>query len=202
MLRRLRQPPTVVIRHADSYKLRCDPTDILSPMTPPTPSALSLCLLGVLAACTHQPAPELASAAPPPPALDTAAERAAILATLAAETRHFCARDLEAWSRQWAHAPDAEKMYAGEHLGYEYLVGWPAIRAFTAEHIGDNPDPLPLPTTNPDYTVRLLDGNVADVRFTKVVDGETVRETRLLTRAAPDSSWRILRMATLYAPAD
>lgn len=128
-----------------------------------------------------------------PPA-DTAAARAAVLATLAEETRAFCHRDLEAWRRQWVHAEFTSKLYAGD-VAFEELIGWTAVDSFTRAHIRDHPDTIPIAPLRAQVDVTFL-GEVAYVEYAKQVAGGIARELRLL--AADAGRWRIVRTETLY----
>ena len=155
----------------------------------------------------RHPTAESAAADPTPAdAVDTAA----IIAVLEAETRHFCARDLDAWAGTWSHAPYVAKLYTGE-TDFREFVGWDAIRANTVEHIRAHPDPIPVAPTAYDYAVDVF-GDAALVRYAKQGEHGPVRETRLLVRerVEPGGSpgWRrstsrsspVPRIHTMHTP--
>ena len=127
-----------------------------------------------------------------------AAAEAAIVETLQAETRYFCARNLAQWQAQWSQQPFVAKMYARDGQ-IEWFDGWEAIHRFTVAHIAAHPEPLPLPATDPQYEVHLF-AETAWVFFAKTVDGKTVRETRFMVKEK--GKWKIARMQTLYGVAE
>lgn len=154
--------------------------------------AFAAALAAVSCRQNHPPAPH----GTPTPALASPArevDTAGIIAVLEAETRHFCARDLDAWAATWSHAPYVAKLYAGR-APFREFVGWEAIRANTVAHLREHPEPIPVPATAHDYAVDVF-GEAALVRYAKAGERGPVRETRLLVREG--GAWRIARMETI-----
>ena len=69
---------------------------------------------------------------------------------------HEIAANLKEWQAQWSHESFVSKMYAGNNE-FEEFRGWDAINQFTVDHIKDNPSPIPIPQTSPDYSIKLFD---------------------------------------------
>ena len=106
-----------------------------------------------------------------------------IIETLNKETQFFCERNLTEWQKQWSHKDFISKMYAGK-IEFEELIGWEAINQFTVNHIKNNPSPIPIPKTSPDYNIELFD-NTALVFYSKTIENKVIRETRFMVKEGP-----------------
>ena len=118
----------------------------------------------------------------------------AIVETLQLETRYFCERNLDKWAEQWVHKPYTSKMYAG-NTEFREFIGWEAVKQNTVEHIKAQPEKIPIPVSNQDYTIEVL-GQTALVFYSNNNASGTVREIRLMIK--DDDKWKIARMQTIY----
>ena len=121
-------------------------------------------------------------------------EEDAIIETLQLETRYFCERNLEKWQDQWVHKPYTSKMYAG-NTEFREFTGWQEVNQNTLDHIKAQPEKIPIPVSNQDYTIELL-GTTALVFYSNNNASGTVREIRLMLREG--NKWKIARMETIY----
>lgn len=117
-----------------------------------------------------------------------------IMETLQKETQYFCERNLIKWQEQWSHKSFVSKMYTG-NIPFEEFIGWIAINEFTVRHIKKFPEVIPIPTTNPDYTIELFE-DTALVFYSKNGENGLVREIRFMVKEG--DKWKIARMQTIF----
>ncbi|MEO1450291.1 MAG: nuclear transport factor 2 family protein [Bacteroidota bacterium] len=126
---------------------------------------------------------------------DAATEKAAILATLNAETQAFFNRDYETWQAQWVHAPFIAKSYMIlTDSTMSETLGWEAIDQFGKTYLSEHPEPEPAPEPLTDISMRLYTtGAWVSFEQDDPQRGHK-RETRLMEKA--DGQWKIAGMHT------
>ncbi|WP_420459154.1 hypothetical protein [Neolewinella sp.] len=142
-------------------------------------------LFVVLVACSN-----------PQPATDPAADKAAVLATLNAETVAAFSRDYDAWQDKWVHEPYVTKTYMNfADSSMTETLGWAEVDQFVVDYFAAHPDPDPLPTPLRDIDVRLY-GSGAHVSYEQDDPARgRKRETRLMERVG--NEWKIAGMETV-----
>ena len=168
-------------------------------MPPPTPQLLLPLVFSVLLfplpACHPSPG-DFCPAAP-----DPAAERAAILRTLNAETAAAFSRDYDAWASHWVQEDYVQKAYLdlADDTAAE-TVGWDAVSGFVKDYFREHPEPDPLPEPLTEADIRLY-GDGAHVTYRQFDPARgPKKESRLLERV--DGAWRIAGMQTVIYPHD
>ncbi|MTB52424.1 hypothetical protein [Lewinella sp. W8] len=122
-------------------------------------------------------------------------EKAAILATLNAETRAAFQRDYELWQTKWVHDPSVTKTYLNfADSTFSESIGWEAINQFVVDYFASHPEPEPVPEMLSDINVRLYEtGAWVTYEQRDALRGRK-RETRLMEKV--DGTWRIAGMQT------
>ena len=159
-------------------------------------SALCLAALASFPAC--HPGPDDFGCA----LADPAAERAAILRTLNAETAAAFSRDYDAWASHWVQEDYVQKAYLdlADDTASE-TVGWDAVSGFVKDYFAAHPEPDPLPEPLTEADVRLY-GDGAHVTYRQLDPARgPKKESRLMERGA-DGRWRIAGMQTVIYPRD
>ena len=155
-------------------------------------------LAGLLTAACH-PGPGDFAVVAGAPAADPAAERAAILAALNAETAAAFSRDYDAWASHWVHEDYVQKAYLNlaDSTASE-TVGWEAVSGFVADYFREHPAPDPLPAPLREADIR-LHGEGASVTYRQLDPARgPKKETRLMEKH--DGRWRIAGMQTVIYP--
>lgn len=117
------------------------------------------------------------------------AEETAIRNTIEMESRHFWARDFQAWKKTWVHA-DYSVWIAASRDGIRQYDGWKAWSANVKNFFAENPNPMPYDgdVSKKDYRFRIY-GNGAWVSFTQDNKGTRTLETRILEKR--NGQWKI-----------
>ena len=120
-----------------------------------------------------------------------------IVAALQSETAYFYRRDSTAWAGQWSHDEGVMKCYVRNGT-YSEQLGWDDIRAAALAYMRLHPQPEPVPTFRPDYTIRITGrGAVVTYVYDDPQRGRK-REVRFLVRE--QGRWKIAYMSTAYYP--
>lgn len=127
---------------------------------------------------------------------DPATEKAAILATLNAETVAAFSRDYDGWQAHWVHEPYVTKTYMNfADSSLTETLGWAEVNEFIVDYFAGHPEPDPLPEPLMDIDVRLY-GSGAWVSYDQTDPARgRKRETRLMERV--DGKWKIAGMGTV-----
>ena len=122
-------------------------------------------------------------------------EKAAILATINAETVAAFSRDYEGWQAKWVHAPYVTKTYLNfADSSMTETLGWEEVNTFVVEYFAAHPAPDPLPEPLETIDVRLY-GTGALVTYGQDDPARgRKREMRLMEKEA--SIWKIAGMHT------
>ena len=128
--------------------------------------------------------------------VDPASEKAAILATLNAETVAAFSRDYDGWQDKWVHAPYVTKTYMNfADSSMTETLGWAEVNRFVVDYFAAHPNPDSLPTPLRDIDVRLY-GTGAYVSYEQNDPARgRKREVRLMERAGKE--WKIAGMETV-----
>ena len=132
-------------------------------------------------------------------AADPATERAAILATLNAETAAAFSRDYDAWASHWVQEDYVQKAYLNlADSTLSETEGWAAVDGFVRDYFEEHPEPDPLPAPLTEADIRLY-GTGASVTYSQLDPARgPKKETRLLEKR--DGKWRIAGMQTVIYP--
>ena len=125
-----------------------------------------------------------------------ATDKAAILATLNAETVAAFSRDYDGWQAKWVHEPYVTKTYMNfTDSTMTETLGWAEVNRFVEDYFTDHPEPDPLPEPLADIDVRVYgDGAYVSYEQDDPARGRK-RETRLMERHG--GVWKIAGMGTV-----
>lgn len=127
---------------------------------------------------------------------DPAAEKAAILAVLNAETIAAFSRDYDGWADKWVHEDYVSKTYMNfADSSLTETLGWADVNQFVVDYFKGHPEPDPLPEPLTDIDVRLYgDGAWVSYEQDDPARGRK-RESRLMERVG--GKWKIAGMGTV-----
>ncbi|MBK8565894.1 MAG: hypothetical protein IPN76_21760 [Saprospiraceae bacterium] len=163
----------------------------------------TLLIFALFCSCQQQPAPDPNAAKP---ALDEAAETAAIMQVIDNETKCFFDGNYECWAKNWSHQPYALQAWNNSDGTADAAVGWEKINAQGKgwiEDIYENGENVVHPVFKRDKPqVKFYGDNMAYLIWTQYnADGQKTlyrvsRETRIMEKEA--DGWKIVNVSAFW----